>query len=137
MPEKISIWSEHVPPPQGHYCQAIKYGNTVHISGQLPLDPKTGKLSGADAAAQAKVVFGHMAELVQASGGQVSHILRLTIYLTDLADLPVVEAELKRVFYFLPPARTVVGVAALQAGAKICADALVEIKLPEVGGKML
>lgn len=137
MAEKVSIWSEHVPPPQGHYCQAIKYGNTVHISGQLPLDRKTGALIPGDAAAQAKVVFGYIAELVQASGGQVSHILRLTLYLTDMADLPAVDAELKKMFYFLPPARTVLGVAALQGGAKVCVDALVEIKLPEVGGKML
>lgn len=137
MAEKISIWSEHVPPPQGHYCQAIKYGNTVYISGQLPIDRKTGKLVADDIATQSRIVFGYVAELVQASGGQVSHILRLTIYLTDINDLAAVDQELKKVFYFLPPARTVVGVSALQSGAKICVDALVDIKLPEVGGKML
>jgi len=136
MSEKVSIWAESAPGPLGHYCQAMKYGNTIHFSGQLPVDAKTLELVGPDPGLQIKTVFSYLTEYMHACGGQMSHILKVNLYLTDLADLPAYEKAAKEVFFFLPPALTVVQVAALPLGARICLDAVAEIKPPEgpVGG---
>ncbi len=134
MPEKVSIWAEKAPGPIGHYCQAIKYGNTIHFAGQLPLDPKTLEVVGPDPVQQVATVMKHLTEFMHACGGQMSHILKVNLYLTDLADLPAYEKVAKETFFFLPPALTVVQVAGLPKGARICIDAVAEITPPEGTG---
>jgi reactive intermediate/imine deaminase len=134
MPEKVSIWTETAPRPIGHYCQAMKYGDTVYFSGQLPLDPKTMEVIGPDPVLQVSTVMKHLTEYMLACGGQVSHILKVNLYLIDLADLPAYEEVAKKTFFFLPPALTVVQVVGLPKGARICIDAIAEIKPPEGPG---
>jgi reactive intermediate/imine deaminase len=131
MPEKVSIWAEKAPGPIGHYCQAIKYGNTIHFAGQLPLDPKTLEVVGPDPVQQVATVMKHLTEFMHACGGQMSHILKVNLYLTDLADLPAYEKVAKETFFF---ALTVVQVAGLPKGARICIDAVAEITPPEGTG---
>jgi reactive intermediate/imine deaminase len=130
MSEKVSIWAEDAPQPFGHYCQAMKMGNTVYMSGQLPIDPASGKPIQGDIEAQAKRVFDNMAALLQAAGGQLSNIVTTTLYLTDLRDFPAFDKVSKDYFFFLPPARTTVCVAALPGGAKVCMDAIALLKAP-------
>lgn len=137
MAEKVSIWAEGCPQPFGHYCQAIKLGNMIYISGQLPLDPKTGKPIGGDIDAQTRRVFDNMTAIMQAVGGQLSNILTTTVYFTDLRDFPAFDKVTKDYFFFLPPARTVVAVSALPGNSRVCVDAIAELKPAEVAAKSM
>jgi 2-iminobutanoate/2-iminopropanoate deaminase len=131
MPEKVSIWAEGAPAPFGHYCNAIKYGNTIHLSGQLPLDPATGRPIQGDVEAQARRVLDNLNALLQACGAQLSCVMKTTLYLVDLRDFPAFDKVAKEYFYFLPPARTTVMVAGLPGGCRVCLDALAELKVPD------
>lgn len=137
MAEKVSIWAEGCPQPFGNYCQAIKMGNMIYLSGQLPIDPATGRPIGGDIEAQARRVFDNMTALLQACGGQLSNILMSTVYLVDLRDFPAFDKVTKDYFFFLPPARTTVAVSALPGGSRVCVDAIAEIKTAEIAGKGL
>lgn len=128
MAEKVSIWAEEAPQPFGHFSQALKLGDTVYISGQLPLDPKSGRPIQGDIEAQSRRVMDNMTALLQACGGQMSNIVKMTLYLVDLRDFPKFDAVSKEYFYFLPPTRTTVVVSALPGNARICADAIAELK---------
>lgn len=127
MAEKVSIFVEGAPSSYGHFSQAIKLGDSIHISGQLPIDPKTNRLVAPDAAAQARRVFDCLTTIMQSCGGQLSNILSIRLYLIDLRDHAEVDKVSKEYFYFVPPARTVVAVAALPFGARVCIDATAEL----------
>jgi len=131
MAEKVSIWAEDAPVADGHYCQAIKMGDMVYLSSQLPIDPKTNDLAGTDIEAQTRQVLKNITCIMQDCGGQLSHVLRMTVFVTDLADLDAYDRVSKEFFYFLPPARTAACVAALPRGAKVSVDAIAEIPKPE------
>ncbi|MCB2155849.1 Rid family detoxifying hydrolase [bacterium] len=134
MSEKVSIWAENAPKAFGHYCQAIKMGNQIHMSGQLPLDPATGKPTGGDIKAQTKQVFDNMTAILQACGAQLSHILSTRVYLVDLRDFPAFDEVSKEYFYFLPPARTTLAVPALPGGCRVCVEAVAEMPPVEKQG---
>jgi 2-iminobutanoate/2-iminopropanoate deaminase len=127
MPERVSIFVENAPPPFGHFAQVIKYGTQVHVSGQLPLDPKTGRLVSAEPLEQAKAVFNNLTNVMQAVSGQLSNILSTRVYLIDLRDYKAVDDVSKEFFFFTPPARTVIQVAGLPFGARIMIDAVAEL----------
>lgn len=137
MPERVSIFVENAPMAFGHFSQVIKYGNSVHISGQLPIDPKTRRLVSTDITAQTKAVFDHLAAIMQACAGQLSNILHTRVYLIDLRDHGAVDAVSKEVFFFTPPARTVVMVTALPFGARIMVEAVAELNPVESAPKRL
>lgn len=130
MPEKTSIWADNAPAPDGHYAQAIKLAGSVHIAGQLPLDAN-GKFVGGDASTQSRQVLKNLTEIIQAAGGQMSAILKVVVYLVDLADAAAYDEASKEVFFFMPPARTIVQVAGLPHGARICVDATAEMPPPD------
>ncbi|MEQ8820602.1 MAG: RidA family protein [Sumerlaeia bacterium] len=134
MPEKISIHAELAPAPFGHFAQAVKFGHTVHISGQLPLDPKTGRPIEGDMKAQCKRALDNLAAVVQGAGAEMSHILSTRLYLVDLREFPIFDAVSKDYFFFLPPARTTVQVSGLPGGCRVCIDAILEIKEPDIKG---
>jgi 2-iminobutanoate/2-iminopropanoate deaminase len=134
MAEKISIWAEGAPQPFGHYTQALKFGNTIHISGQLPLDPQTNRPVAGDIEAQSRQVLNNIAAILQACGGQLSNLLSTTVYLTDLRDFPVFDKVTKEFFFFLPPTRTTVMVSALPGGSKICISGVAELPPSDMGG---
>jgi reactive intermediate/imine deaminase len=108
----------------GTYSQAIRAGNTVYLSGQIPLDPRTMELVTGGFEAQARRVFENLSAVAAAAGGTLANAVKLNIYLTDLGNF----AELNRVMaeYFAAPypARATLGVASLPRGAAVEVDAI-------------
>ena len=118
------IHSDQVPAAIGTYSQAVKCGNTVYLSGQIPLDPKTMTLSNATVEDEIHQVFKNLAALALASGGSLADVAKLNVFLTDLAHFAKVNEIMGQ--YFKPPypARAAVGVAALPRGSRVEADAI-------------
>ena len=108
----------------GTYSQAVKVGNTIYLSGQIPLVPKTMQLVEGDMAAQIRQVFDNLQAVAMAAGGSLADIVKLNIYLTDLAHFPLVNEVMSRYFREPYPARAAIGVASLPKGAVIEADAV-------------
>ena len=84
----IPVSTAHAPNAIGTYSQAIKAGNTVYLSGQIPLDPATGELVTGDIEAQVRRVFDNLRAVARAAGGELADAVKLTVYLTDLGPLP-------------------------------------------------
>ena len=126
MPKTI-VHTEHAPAAIGTYSQAVRAGNTVYVSGQIGIDPKTGQLvEGIEA--QIRRVFANLKAVAEASGGSLSDAVKLTIYLTDLAHFAKVN-EIMGTYFVQPyPARAAVGVAALPKGALVEADAVLVLE---------
>ena len=108
----------------GPYSQAVRAGNTVYFSGQIPLDPATMRLVPGDAREQARRVFLNLSAVAGAAGSSLADTVRLTVYLTDMDHFGAVNEVMAE--YFRPPypARAVVGVAALPRGALLEVDAV-------------
>ncbi|MBI1291947.1 hypothetical protein GC173_12015 [bacterium] len=137
MPERVSIFVEDAPPPFGHFAQVLKFGNRIFISGQLPIDPATGRLVSNDVTEQAKAVFKYLTNVMQACAGQLSNVMMTRLYFVDLRDYPAVDKVSKEFFFFVPPARTVVQVASLPYGARIMIEAEAELAPVDAGMKRL
>ena len=124
MSDKTVIQTAGAPKAIGTYSQAIKTGNTVYLSGQIPLDPVTGEMISGDITAQITRVFDNLAAVAEAAGGTMQDIVKLNVYLTDLANFPKVNEAMAKVFKEPYPARAAVGVAALPKGAEVEMDAV-------------
>ena len=111
----------------GTYSQAVRVGQTVYLSGQIPLDPATGELVEGDMAVQVARVFDNLAAVAQAAGGSLADVVKLNVYLTDLAHFPVVNEVMARYFAEPYPARAALGVSQLPKGAAVEADAILEL----------
>jgi reactive intermediate/imine deaminase len=121
---KSIIHTDQAPAAIGPYSQAVRVGDTVYLSGQIPLVPGTGTLLEGDIAAQSRQVFDNMKAVCAAAGGSLADIARLGIYLTDLADFAVVNAVMAEYFNAPYPARSTVQVSALPRGAQVEVDAV-------------
>ena len=121
------IFTEDAPRAIGTYSQAVKVGNIIYLSGQIPLVPKTMELIEGDKKNQIKRVFMNLAAVAKASGGSLSDITKLNIYLTDLSDFPLINEIMPEYFSEPYPALAVVGVASLPKGATIEMDAVMMI----------
>ena len=121
------IFTEDAPRAIGTYSQAVKVGNTIYLSGQIPLIPETMELVKGDRTDQIKRVFMNLAAVAKASGGSLSNITKLNIYLTDLSDFPLINEIMPEYFSEPYPARAVVGVANLPKGATVEMDAIMMI----------
>ena len=121
------ISTDRAPGAIGTYSQAVKTGDTVYISGQIPLDPKTMEVVDGDIEAMIRRVFDSLKAICEASGGGLSDIVKLTIYLTDLANFPVVNQVMSEYFQLPYPARAAVGVSALPKGAQVEMDAVMSV----------
>ena len=121
------IFTEDAPRAIGTYSQAVKVGNIIYLSGQIPLIPETMELVKGDKTDQIKRVFMNLAAVAKASGGSLSDITKLNIYLTDLSDYPLINEIIPEYFSEPYPARAVVGVASLPKGATIEMDAIMMI----------
>lgn len=108
----------------GTYSQAVRTGNTVYLSGQIPLVPRTMQLVEGDMSAQIRQVFDNLQAVAAAAGGGLADIVKLNIYLTDLAHFPMVNEVMTHYFREPFPARAAVGVASLPKGAAVEADAV-------------
>ncbi|HVG59930.1 MAG TPA: RidA family protein [Hyalangium sp.] len=121
-----AIHSENAPKAIGPYSQAIQVdaGKMTFLSGQIPLDPKTMEMVQGDAATQTEQVMKNLKAVLAAAGLDFSHVVRCTIFLTDLGDFAKVNEVYGRSFTNAPPARATVQVAALPRGAKVEIDAI-------------
>ncbi len=118
MKEKIA--TEGAPAAIGTYSQAIRAGGWVFLSGQIGLDPATGKRVDGGAEAEARRVFTNLAAVAEAAGGSLAEIVKLTVYLTDLGDYATVNQVMEDFFRAPFPARAAVEVAALPRG--VCVE---------------
>lgn len=123
MTRKI-ISTSAAPAAIGTYSQAVKAGDTVYLSGQIPLAPDTMELVGGGMEAQIRRVFDNLAAVCAASGGSLADIVKLNVFLTDLGDFPLVNQVMAEYFRQPYPARAAVGVAALPKGATVEMDAV-------------
>jgi len=125
--EKKTIRTDQAPAAIGTYSQAVQVGGTVYLSGQIPLDPATMELVGPDMAAQVRRVFDNLAAVAAASGGTLADVVKLTIYLTDLAHFALVNEIMAQYFSEPYPARAAIGVAQLPKGAAVEMDAIMVV----------
>lgn len=116
---KEKIFTLSAPSAIGTYSQAIKAGSAVYCSGQIPLDPVTMNLITGDIAAETHQVFNNLREVAMAAGGSLNHMVKLTIFLTDLTHFPIVNEVMSDFFDEPYPARSTVQVSALPRGAQI------------------
>lgn len=128
--QKKIIETDRAPKAIGTYSQAVKFNNTVYLSGQIPLDPQTMTLVDGDASVQIRRVFDNLRAVAQASGGDLADIVKLNVFLTDLANFPFVNEIMSEYFNVPFPARAVVGVAALPKGSAVEMDAIMELREP-------
>ena len=118
------IQTERAPAAIGPYSQAVRVGDTVYFSGQIPLDPATGALVEGDIAVQARRAFDNLDAVATAAGGSLEHIVRVGLYLTDLDQFSAVNEVMQEYFNAPYPARSTVEVSALPKGAVFEVDAV-------------
>ena len=121
---KQIIHTDHAPAAIGPYSQAVRAGNTVYFSGQIPLDPATGNLVDGDIAAQARRAFDNLKAVAEAAGGSLDRIVRLGLYLTYLSQFAAVNAVMQEYFAAPYPARSTIEVSGLPKGAAFEVDAV-------------
>lgn len=124
---RTPISTADAPKAIGTYSQAVRAGDTVYLSGQIPLDPKTGELVAGDMEAQVRRVFDNLRAVAVAAGGDLSHVVKLNVFLTDLAHFALVNRVMAEYFEQPYPARAAVGVAALPRGAAVEMDAVLAL----------
>ncbi len=113
------IETRRAPQAIGTYSQAVRAGDIVYVSGQIPLDPATGILVSGDIEAEIRQVFENLRAIAEAAGGTLQNAVKLTVFLTDMSAFPKV-SEIMATFFTPPyPARAAVGVAALPRGARV------------------
>ena len=121
---KSAIHSDNAPAAIGAYSQAIRHGNTVYLSGQIPLVPETMEMVKGDIDAQIRQVISNLSAVCRAAGADLDNIVRLTVYLTDLAYFGRVNEIMSEHFNQPYPARAAIGVASLPRDAEVEMDAV-------------
>ena len=116
---RTCISTPHAPAAVGPYSQAVVDGDRVYSSGQIPLDPKTGKLVPGDIAAQTRQVLDNLAAVLAAAGSRMDLVCKATVFVTNLADFATINQVYASYFPAAPPARSTVQVAALPLGASV------------------
>jgi reactive intermediate/imine deaminase len=127
MTNKAVIHTDKAPAAIGTYSQAIKVNNTVYLSGQIPLDPATMQMVEGDMRAQITRVFDNLSAVCEAAGGGLKDIVKLNIFLTDLAHFALVNEVMAQYFVEPYPARAAVGVASLPRAAQVEMDGVMVI----------
>lgn len=116
---KKIISTADAPAAIGPYSQAVRAGSTIYCAGQIPLDPKTGQIVSQDIAEQTRRVLDNVTAVLRSEGLTFDHVVKTTIFLTDLADFQTVNEIYGSYIKTEPPARSTVQVAALPKGARI------------------
>jgi reactive intermediate/imine deaminase len=124
---KQAIHSNNAPAAIGTYSQAIRTGNLVFLSGQIPLVPATMEIVDGDFEARARQVFSNLQAVAEAAGGNLNDAVKITVFLTDLDNFATVNAVMEDYFQQPFPARAAVGVASLPKGVDVEADAVLAI----------
>lgn len=118
------IKTDKAPQAIGTYSQAVKVGDTVYLSGQIPLVPETMVLVEGDMETQIRRVFDNLAAVAEAAGGSLADVVKLNVFLTDLSHFPLVNQAMAEYFSEPYPARAAIGVAALPKDARVEMDAV-------------
>jgi len=113
------ISTQHAPAAVGPYSQAVQVGDFIYSAGQIPLVPATGKLIEGGIEAQTRQVMQNLAAVLEAAGSSLAHVIKTTIYVTDLANFAAINQVYGSFFAADPPARSTVQVAALPLGAQV------------------
>ncbi|GMR20100.1 MAG: RidA family protein [Gammaproteobacteria bacterium] len=121
---KEIIATNEAPQAIGAYSQAVKVGNSVYLSGQIPLQPETMELVDGDIRTQIIRVFDNLSAVARAAGGSLSDVAKLNVFLTDLSHFSIVNEVMAEYFKQPYPARAAIGVAALPKGAEVEMDAI-------------
>lgn len=116
------IHTKLAPEAIGTYSQAMQCGNTVYLSGQIPLNPETMNRCSDDISEQITQVLENLSAVCKAAGGSLAHIAKLNVYLTDLSHFPLINEAMGRYFVAPYPARAAIGVSALPRGAQVEMD---------------
>jgi len=124
---KEIIATDQAPQAIGTYSQAVKVGTTVYLSGQIPLIPESMEMVEGDMEAQIVRVFENLTAVAKAAGGDLSDIVKLNIFLTDLSHFPLVNEVMARYFSQPYPARAAIGVASLPKNAGVEMDGVLEL----------
>ena len=127
MSNKATIYTDQAPAAIGTYSQAVKVNNTVYLSGQIPLDPQTMEIVSDDIATQISQVFDNLTAVCEAAGGDLSSIVKLNIFLTDLSNFPIVNEVMGQYFIEPYPARAAIGVRALPKGSQVEMDGILVV----------
>lgn len=126
MPRTI-ISTPKAPAAVGTYSQAVKVGTTVYVSGQIPLDPATGQLVEGPIDKHIHRVFQNLHAIIETSGGTFAHVVKLNVFVTDLANFATLNKIMAEYFKEPFPARAAIQVAALPKGAQVEMDCVVEL----------
>lgn len=126
-PKRESVHAPHAPAAGGPYAHAVRAGGLLFCSGQIPLDPRTGELSGTTAGDQTGRCLENLAAVCNAAGATLGDAVKLTVYTTDMTAMPHINEVYESFFESDPPARVTIGVAALPGGAKVEIDAVVAL----------
>ena len=121
------IQTDHAPQAIGTYSQAVRSGNTVYMSGQIPLVPESMELAIGGMEDQIRQVFDNLSAVAEAAGGSLADVVKLNVFLTDLGHFAIVNAVMAEYFQSPYPARAAVGVAALPRGVRVEMDAVMEL----------
>jgi 2-iminobutanoate/2-iminopropanoate deaminase len=122
---QTEIRTEAAPAPVGPYSQAIRLGELIFVSGQIPLDPKTGKIVPGEIEDEVRQVLANLKAVLEASGSGLDSVVKATVYLTDMSLFPRINAVYAEAFNTEPaPARATVEVSALPLGARVEIDAI-------------
>jgi 2-iminobutanoate/2-iminopropanoate deaminase len=125
---KEIITPSHAPAAIGPYSQAVRSGNLVFVSGQIPLDPATGQLVEGEIEVQAERVLRNLAAILEAAGSELGKALKVTVYLRDLNDFARLNEVCARFFPAQPPARATVEVRRLPRDVDVEMDAIAEVE---------
>ncbi len=124
---KIVIHTDKAPAAIGAYSQAIRAGNTVYVSGQLPINPATGELVSDDFAEQAHQMFKNMQAIIEEAGGNFDNVVKVNAFLTDLSNFATFNSIMAEYFAEPFPARAAIGVAGLPKNAHVEAECIVAL----------
>lgn len=123
------IQTDAAPQAIGAYSQAVLAGQTLYVSGQIPLVPETMEIDDGDIGAKVRRVFANVQAVVEAGGGRLEQVVKVNVYLTDIGNFPVVNEVLAEYFDEPFPARAVIGAAALPKGVPVEVDAVVQLDI--------
>ncbi len=122
------IATDQAPAAIGAYSQAVRHAGTLYVSGQIPLDPRTQNVVAGDVRAQTVQVFRNLSAIVEAADTTLAHVIKLTVYLVDLKNFPVVNEVMGEFFEQPYPSRAAIGVAALPKDVGIEVEAVVALQ---------
>jgi reactive intermediate/imine deaminase len=125
--QRQTIQTPLAPQAIGTYSQAVRAGDTVYISGQIPLDPASGQLVAGDIEAEIRRVFDNITAIAKAAGGSLANAVKLTVFLTDLVHFVKVNEVMATYFSEPYPARAAVGVSSLPKGARVEVECILSL----------